>query len=79
MNIVSFIHQCYIPRLLHRLTDKYNVYSSVIKVCSSVITDITDVVMVPSRNPNNWAPRMIGTTYTFLRRKFSRVSFLEMG
>jgi hypothetical protein len=39
MNIVAYIRRCYIPRLLHRLTEKYNVYSSVMKVCSSVITD----------------------------------------
>jgi hypothetical protein len=35
MNIVAYIHRCYIPRL----TEEYNIYSSVMKVCSSVITD----------------------------------------
>jgi hypothetical protein len=30
MNIVAYIHRHYIPRLLYRLTDKYNVYLSVI-------------------------------------------------
>jgi hypothetical protein len=39
MNIGSYIHWSYIPRLFERLTEEYNVYSSVMKVCSSVITD----------------------------------------
>jgi hypothetical protein len=39
MNIGAYIHQCYIPRFLHRLTKEYNVYSLVMKVYSSVITD----------------------------------------
>jgi hypothetical protein len=34
-NIGAYIHQRYIPRLI----EEYNVYSSIIKVCSSVITD----------------------------------------
>jgi hypothetical protein len=32
MNIVSYIHRCYILWLLHRLTEEYNIYSSVMKV-----------------------------------------------
>jgi hypothetical protein len=38
-NIVTYIRQCHIPRFLHRLTKKYNLYLSVMKVCSLVITD----------------------------------------
>jgi hypothetical protein len=36
MNIMTYIHRRYIPHYLRRLTEKYNIYSSVIKVCSSV-------------------------------------------
>jgi hypothetical protein len=39
MNIVAYIRRCYIPRFLRRLTEEYNVYSSVMKVCSLVIID----------------------------------------
>jgi hypothetical protein len=39
MNIVAYIHRCYIARLVHRLTEKYNVTSSVLKLCSSIITN----------------------------------------
>jgi hypothetical protein len=38
-NIVLYIHQCYIPRLLHWLAEEYNLYFSVIELRSSVITD----------------------------------------
>jgi hypothetical protein len=38
MNIDAYIHRRYISQFLHWLTDKYNVYSSVINVCLSVIT-----------------------------------------
>jgi hypothetical protein len=34
-----YIRRRYIPRLLYRLTDEYNVYSSIIEVYLSVITD----------------------------------------
>jgi hypothetical protein len=37
--IYFYIRQSYIPQLLHRLTEEYNVYSSVMNVCLSVITD----------------------------------------
>jgi hypothetical protein len=33
------IHRCYIPQLLRRLTKEYNLFSSVIQLHSSVITD----------------------------------------
>jgi hypothetical protein len=36
---VTYIHRRYIPQLFHRLIKKYNVYSLVMKACSSVITD----------------------------------------
>jgi hypothetical protein len=39
MNIGAYIHWRYIPQFLCRLTEEYNVYSSVMKVCSSVVTD----------------------------------------
>jgi hypothetical protein len=39
MNIGAYIHQRYIPRFLNWLTEEYNIYSLVMKVCSSVITD----------------------------------------
>jgi hypothetical protein len=39
MNIVAYIHQCYIPWFLPRLTEEYNVYLSVMKVYSLVIID----------------------------------------
>jgi hypothetical protein len=39
MNIVAYICRRYIPWFLHWLTEEYDVYSSVMKVCSSVITD----------------------------------------
>jgi hypothetical protein len=39
MNIGAYIHRHYIPQFLHWLTEEYNIYSSVIKVCSSVIID----------------------------------------
>jgi hypothetical protein len=39
MNIVPYIRQRYIPRLLRRLTEEYNAYLSVLKVCLPVITD----------------------------------------
>ena len=34
--------------------------------------------MVPSRYPNNWTPRSIGTTWAFHNRKFVRVSLHEI-
>jgi hypothetical protein len=39
INIETYIHRCYIYRFLHWLSDEYNVYSSVIKVCLSIIID----------------------------------------
>jgi hypothetical protein len=36
---VAYVHRHYIPRFLRQLTKEYNAYSSVMKVCSSVITD----------------------------------------
>jgi hypothetical protein len=39
MNIVAYIHRCNIPRLVHQLTEEYNIPSSILNVCSLVITD----------------------------------------
>jgi hypothetical protein len=36
---VTYIHRHYISRLLHRLTEEYSLYSSVIELRSSVITE----------------------------------------
>jgi hypothetical protein len=38
-NTVAYIRWWYIPRLLHLLTEEYNIYSSVIQLRSSVITE----------------------------------------
>jgi hypothetical protein len=38
-NIVVYIRWRYIPRLLRWLTEEYKLYSSVIELCSSVITE----------------------------------------
>jgi hypothetical protein len=45
-------------------------------VATSVFSGSTTV---PSRYPKSWAPRTVGMTCAFHRRKFSRVSFSEMG
>jgi hypothetical protein len=37
MNIIAYIHRRYIPRLLRRLIEEYNLHLSVIEVRSSVI------------------------------------------
>jgi hypothetical protein len=34
-----YIRRCYIPHLFHQLIEKYNIYSSVIQLNSSVIID----------------------------------------
>jgi hypothetical protein len=39
MNIVTYICRRYISRFLCRLNEEYIIYSSVMNVCSSVITD----------------------------------------
>jgi hypothetical protein len=38
-NIIAYICQRYIPRLLYRLIGEYNLYFLVIQLCSSIITD----------------------------------------
>jgi hypothetical protein len=45
MNIVAYIHRRYIPRLLRWLTGEYKQCSSVIELCSLVITK--ERVLVP--------------------------------
>jgi hypothetical protein len=39
MNIVAYIRGRYIHRLLRQLTEEYKLRSSVIELCSSVITE----------------------------------------
>jgi hypothetical protein len=41
---MAYICRCYIPHLLRRLTEEYNLYSSVIQLHSSIIAD--EYVMV---------------------------------
>jgi hypothetical protein len=49
MNIVTYIHRCYIPRL----TKEYNVPLSILKLCSSVIIDEHFIVSCSVRLATN--------------------------
>jgi hypothetical protein len=50
-NIVTYIYRCYIPRLLSQLTVEYTLYSSVIELCSSTITE--EHILVSRRASNH--------------------------
>jgi hypothetical protein len=39
MNIWTYIYRIYIYQLLRQLTEEYNLFSSIYKLCLSVITD----------------------------------------
>jgi hypothetical protein len=55
-NIVTYIRERYIPRFLHQLTEKCNLRSSVIEVCSSVITDEHILVFYSAMLPSSVVP-----------------------
>jgi hypothetical protein len=38
-NIKNYIHRCYVSRCFHRLTKEFTLYSSVLQLYSSVVTD----------------------------------------
>jgi hypothetical protein len=55
MNIgAAYIHQHYISRFLRRLIKKYNIYSSVIKLCSSFPTAPTFPVILVRLHDGSW-------------------------
>jgi hypothetical protein len=39
MNVWTYIRRSYISRLLHQLSEEYNLSSLIYKLCSSIITD----------------------------------------
>jgi hypothetical protein len=38
-NIILYIHQCYVPWLFCRLTKEFTIYSSIIQLNTSVVTN----------------------------------------
>jgi hypothetical protein len=62
-NIKNYIHRRYVPRWFHWLTEEFNLYSLVLQLYSSVLTDECFIVSCSARKNRNFSSKNVTTIW----------------